>query len=36
MHIKNIVHRDLKPSNIMVNYYLDKATIIDFGVSKIN
>jgi serine/threonine-protein kinase len=35
-HAQRVVHRDLKPSNVLVDITRATATIIDFGVARID
>ena len=35
-HAQGVVHRDLKPSNVMVDLTAAHATVLDFGVARID
>lgn len=35
LHFRGIVHRDVKPANIIVNFDTHIATLVDFGLSKL-
>lgn len=36
LHYNGIIHRDIKPANIIVNFKTHIATLVDFGLSKLN